>query len=108
MNENRKVEKKDHTGLAFEDRTYDCLHRRFSGMPAGFALKIWYGEQVINKNTCKILVLEKLGDTLGNIQRNMRRNRISPANIMGIAGSVISDNLSHIERIRNVLFRTTD
>ena len=59
-------------------------------MPAGFALKIWYGEQVINKNTCKILVLEKLGDTLGNIQRNMRRNRISPANIMGIAGSVIT------------------
>ena len=75
-------------------------------MPAGFALKIWYGEQVINKNTCKILVLEKLGDTLGNIQRNMRRNRISPANIMGIAGSVITH--SAIKRIRNVLFRTTD
>jgi len=84
------VTKKDAlTGLALEDRVYDCIHGQYSGTPAGFALKIWYGEQVINRKTCKILVLEKLGQTLGNIQRNMPRNRISPGNVMRIADQLI-------------------
>jgi len=73
-------------GLALEDRVYECIHRHYSGMPAGFALKIWYGEQNLNGYQCRVLVLEKLGNTLGIIQRNMYRKRISPGNIMHIAG----------------------
>ena len=89
MNKKRKVRKDDiidTTGLALEDRVYECIHRESSGMPAGFALKIWYGEKNLNGYQCRVLVLEKLGNTLGNIQRNMYRNKISPGNIMHIAG----------------------
>ena len=89
MNKKRKVRKDDiidTTGLALEDRVYECIHRESSGMPAGFALKIWYGEQNLNGYQCRVLVLEKLGNTLENIQRNMYRNKISPGNVMHIAG----------------------
>ena len=84
MNKKRKFRKND--GLFLEDRVYEYLYRQSSGMPAGFALKIWYGEQNLKGYSCRVLVLEKLGNTLGNIQRNTYRNRISPGNIMHIAG----------------------
>ena len=62
LNKKRKVRK---DGLFLEDRVYECLYRQSSGMPAGFALKIWYGEQNLNGYSCRVLVLEKLGKTLG-------------------------------------------
>ena len=92
MNKKRKPRKNPNygldpiMGLSLEDRVYECIHRESCGMPAGFALKIWYGEQNLNGYQCRVLVLEKLGNTLGNIQRSMYRNRISPGNIMHIAG----------------------